>query len=81
MKIAQLAGGISILSVLLALVYLAVIIICVVLFIRLAIRGIKALDIYIYKNNNAFYQGQQNPYNPSHQYPNQNPPPSDSNNL
>lgn len=56
-------AGISIVTIIITLAYLALAIVCIVLFIKLATRGIKALDIYISKNSRPFYPGPQNPYN------------------
>lgn len=55
-------------------------IICIVLYIRVASKGIKALDIYISKNSGRpNYPGGQNYYNP-HQYQTSNPPPANPQN-
>lgn len=45
-------GAMSIFVFLLYIAFLGLGIFCTVLFIKLALRGIKALDIYIDKNNN-----------------------------
>lgn len=71
LPLGQLAG-LGFISLILSLAYLVLIIICIVLFIRLATRGIKALDIYISKNSRQFYPGPQNPYGGNGQ-PFQNP--------
>lgn len=46
-------GAMGILVFLLYIAFLGLGIFCTVLFIKLALRGIKALDIYIGKNNNT----------------------------
>jgi uncharacterized BrkB/YihY/UPF0761 family membrane protein len=50
------AGFAAVPIILLYLFFLGLIIYCLALFIKLAHRGIKALDIYIEKNRNNHYQ-------------------------
>lgn len=51
-------------SLLIFLAFLGLYIYLMVLFFKLAHRGIKALDIYISKNSNSGYSGRQVNYNP-----------------
>lgn len=51
-------GVIAIVYFVFILGYLGVCIYCLVLFIKLALRGIKALDIYISKNNTPDMNGE-----------------------
>jgi len=57
-------------SILLFLAFLGLYIYLMVLVFKLAHRGIKALDIYISKNSNSGYTGQQINYNPQNGSPN-----------
>lgn len=78
MDIFSLGGRMAGLAVILLIFYLALIalmIVCIVLFIKVTTRGIKALDIYIGKNSRPYFPGPQN-YNYGQQYLNQNPRPT-----
>lgn len=75
--LAPMAAGLGIFLVLMYLGILGISIYCFILFIRVAHRGIKALDIYINKNgrpsyppqnfNNQAYYGGQNTASPGQQ--------------
>lgn len=58
--LAPVTAGLGILLILLYLAILGFYIYCVVLFVKLARRGIKVFDIYLGKNSRPFYSNPQN---------------------
>lgn len=79
MEILNLTAELTIVTIVLSIICLAffiLMVVCIVLYIKVTRRGIKALDIYINRNSRPYYPGGQNYYgSPQDQNPQQvNPP-------